>query len=79
MEFKDIDMLKTSEFSEEKDKVVFFWNNRNARRKQSGTLIFWFKKFLDKVGHDNAMLIMHTDVKDPNGQDLEAMEAFKSR
>tara|TARA_R110000824_G_scaffold261563_1_gene450183 strand:+ start:1198 stop:2457 length:1260 start_codon:yes stop_codon:yes gene_type:complete len=73
LEFKDIDMLKTSEFSEEKDKVVFFWNNRNARRKQSGTLIFWFKKFLDKVGHDNAMLIMHTDVKDPNGQDLEAI------
>ena len=29
------------------DKVIFFWNNRNARRKQSGTLIHWFKKFLD--------------------------------
>ena len=28
-----------------KDKMVFFWNNRNARRKQSGTLIFWFKDF----------------------------------
>ena len=27
-----------------KDKMVFFWNNRNARRKQSGTLIFWFKE-----------------------------------
>mgnify|MGYP003122886963 FL=1 len=52
-------------------KMVFFWNNRNARRKQSGTLIFWFKEFLDKVGHDKACLIMHTDPKDPNGQDLE--------
>tara|TARA_Y100000592_G_C5475029_1_gene321796 strand:- start:1714 stop:2967 length:1254 start_codon:yes stop_codon:yes gene_type:complete len=51
-------------------KMVFFWNNRNARRKQSGTLIFWFKEFLDKVGHDKAMLIMHTEPKDPNGQDL---------
>lgn len=56
-----------------KDKMVFFWNNRNARRKQSGTLIFWFKEFLDKVGHDKAMLIMHTEPKDPNGQDLEAI------
>ena len=55
------------------DKMVFFWNNRNARRKQSGTLIFWFKEFLDKVGHDKAMLIMHTEPKDPNGQDLEAI------
>ena len=56
--------------SDNMDKMVFFWNNRNARRKQSGTLIFWFKEFLDQVGHDKACLIMHTDPKDPNGQDL---------
>ena len=55
------------------DKFVFFWNNRNARRKQSGSLIFWFKEFLDRVGHDKACLVMHTEVKDPNGQDLEAI------
>ena len=55
------------------DKFVFFWNNRNARRKQSGTLIFWFKEFLDKVGHDKATLIMHTEPHDPNGQDLNAI------
>ena len=54
-------------------KVIFFWNNRNARRKQSGSLIFWFKEFLDKVGHDKATLVMHTEPKDPNGQDLEAI------
>jgi len=54
-------------------KMVFFWNNRNARRKQSGTLIFWFKEFLDQIGHDKATLIMHTEPKDPNGQDLEAI------
>ena len=54
-----------------KGKFIFFWNNRNARRKQSGTLIYWFKKFLDKVGHDKACLIMHTDINDPNGQPLE--------
>ena len=55
------------------NKTVFFWNNRNARRKQSGTLLYWFKEFLDKVGHDKAMLIMHTEPKDPNGQDLESI------
>ena len=53
------------------DKFLVMWNNRNARRKQSGTLIFWFKEFLDKVGHDKAVLIMHTDVRDPHGQPLD--------
>ena len=53
------------------DKFVFFWNNRNARRKQSGSLIFWFKKFLDKVGHDKASLILHTEPGDPHGQPLD--------
>ncbi len=52
------------------NKKIFFWNNRNARRKQSGTLIWWFKEWLDKVGHDKAMLMMHTDPRDPHGQDL---------
>lgn len=55
------------------DKFVCFWNNRNARRKQSGSLIYWFKAFLDKVGHDKAVLLMHTDVGDVHGQDLEAI------
>jgi len=54
-------------------KTTFFWNNRNARRKQSGSLIYWFKDFLDEVGADQARLIMHTDPKDPNGQDLVAI------
>jgi glycosyltransferase involved in cell wall biosynthesis len=57
---------------EDRDKVIFFWNNRNARRKHSGTLIWWFKEWLDKKDlHDKAQLILHTDPKDPHGQDLE--------
>jgi len=52
------------------NKTLFFWNNRNARRKQSGTLVWWFKEWLDKVGHDKATLLMHTDARDPHGQDL---------
>ena len=51
-------------------KKIFFWNNRNARRKQSGTIVWWFKEWLDKVGHDKASLLMHTDAQDPHGQDL---------
>jgi glycosyltransferase involved in cell wall biosynthesis len=52
------------------NKKLFFWNNRNARRKQSGTVLWWFKEFLDEVGHDKATLVMHTDARDPHGQDL---------
>ena len=67
--------LREKSFAEESDrnKFLFFQNNRNARRKQSGSLIFWFKEFLDRVGHDKASLIMHTDPKDVHGQDLEAI------
>ena len=54
-----------------KDKKIFFWNNRNARRKQSGSLVFWWKDFLEQVGKDKAILVMHTDPNDPHGQNLQ--------
>tara|TARA_Y100000593_G_scaffold15382_2_gene29923 strand:+ start:5954 stop:7213 length:1260 start_codon:yes stop_codon:yes gene_type:complete len=53
------------------DKFVFFWNNRNARRKQSGSLLFWYKDLLDRIGKDKTCLIMHTDITDAHGQDLK--------
>lgn len=56
-----------------KGRTLFFWNNRNARRKMSGSIVWWFKEFLDIVGHDKAALMMHTDPKDPHGQDLDAI------
>jgi len=72
-----IEMFKKEHFGEAYEKVagkfMFFWNNRNARRKQSGSLIFWFKDLLDRIGHDKAMLLMHTDVHDVHGQDLVAI------
>ena len=72
---ESIEEFKKSIFHDfyDPEKFIFFWNNRNARRKQSGSLIFWFKEFLDKIGHEKACLVMHTEVKDPNGQDLEAI------
>ena len=72
-EFYKILDEKDYNFMRQKDKTLFFWTNRNARRKMSGSVIYWFKEFLDIVGHDKAFLLMHTDPKDPNGQDLEAI------
>ena len=63
-------ILKSTEAHFNKDKKIFFWNSRNARRKQSGTLVWWFKEFLDEVGDDKACLLMHTDARDPHGTDL---------
>jgi glycosyltransferase involved in cell wall biosynthesis len=72
--FKPLEKEKVQEMRERQglqDKFVFFWNNRNARRKMSGSLIHWYKNFCDKVGHDKTVLIMHTDPNDPYGQPLE--------
>ena len=67
-----VNLRKESLTEADREKTIFFWNNRNARRKQSGTLIHWFKEWLDKTNnHDKAQLIMHTDPKDPHGQDLD--------
>ena len=73
LEGKLVKNLRDDNFKENKDKFILFWNNRNARRKMGSSLILWFKDFLDKVGHDKAILLMHTNPKDPAGPDLEAL------
>lgn len=61
-----------------KDKFIVFWNNRNARRKQSGTLIHWFSEFLkqDHIDEKNTCLVMHTKPDDPHGQPLEYLAEY---
>jgi len=65
--------LRKNNLGDDADKVIFFWNNRNARRKQTGSIMYWFKEFLDEVGHDKAKLVMHTDPHDPHGQNMYAI------
>ncbi len=67
---EEIQELKRKQFGEDDKRVTFFWNNRNARRKMSGSLVFWFNEFAEEVGPENVRLLMHTNPKDPNGQDL---------
>ena len=70
---QEIQDFREENMPQMKDKFIFFWNNRNARRKQSGSLLWWFNDFLDKVGRDKACLLLHTDPHDHNGQDLNAI------
>ena len=58
---------------EQVGKFTVFWNSRNARRKNPGSVIWWFNDFLNIVGKDKAKLLMHTDPKDVHGPDLEAI------
>ena len=68
----DIARFRQQHLGQEYDgKTIFFWNNRNTKRKQAASLVWWFKDFLDEVGHDKACLIMHTNPKEPTGPDLE--------
>jgi len=71
LEDEEIAMFKSAHFDATDDRFIFFWNNRNARRKQSNSVVWWFKEFLDEVGRDKVCLLMHTDPKDPHGPDLE--------
>jgi glycosyltransferase involved in cell wall biosynthesis len=69
---EEIAELKKKNFPGDKeDRMLFFWNNRNARRKQSGSLIWWFNEFANEVGRDKVRLVMHTDPNDPHGQPLQ--------
>jgi hypothetical protein len=75
-EYKPIEVTK--QFREEilkgKDyDYVFFWSNRNIRRKQPSDVIMAFKEFCDRIGEDKASkvaLVMHTQPTDQNGTDL---------
>ena len=67
----EVKRFKKEHFGSE-DAFLFFWNNRNARRKQSGTLVWWFNEFLkSRKDDEDIRLIMHTDPNDPYGTALE--------
>jgi glycosyltransferase involved in cell wall biosynthesis len=75
---EDLDRTKAENFGEDKkDWFKVLWVNRNAHRKMPGDLLVCWKKFLEKLqakhGHNNALLIMHTDPKDKEGPNLFAI------
>ena len=77
--------LKKSEIQEEKQRIlgkesedsfVCLWVNRNCKRKRPLDLIVSWRAFLDILPEGEqkkCLLIMHTDIKDQHGSDLESI------
>ena len=62
---------------------VFYWSNRNIRRKQPADVIWAFNRFCEMIGEERAKkvcLVMHTQPVDENGTDLpKVIEAVASK
>lgn len=76
----DADIISKSikqNFAERADWFKVLWVNRNAHRKMPGDVMIAWKQFLSEMkakhGHDNAMLVMHTDPNDIEGPNLLAV------
>ncbi len=70
----DVQAFKRANFGPHAERpFIVFWNNRNARRKQTGDVMESFSLFLKRVGKQNAALMMHTDPRDQEGQDIFAL------
>ena len=75
-EYKPVDVpsdFKQKILGDKEYDFMFFWTNRNIRRKQPSDVIMAFKKFCDDLGEEKASkvcLVMHTQPTDQNGTDL---------
>lgn len=76
MSKEEIDKHKKSNFGTKADHFKALWVNRNANRKMPNDVLVCWKQFLEELkakhGHDNALLIMHTDPSDQEGPNLLA-------
>ena len=74
-EYKKVQNMK-KQLIDDDIEFVFFYNNRNIRRKNPGDLILAFKTFCDTLSKEEAdkcCLLMHTQPRDENGTDLPAV------
>lgn len=74
--FKPIDVpesFKKEVLGNREYDFIFFWSNRNIRRKQPSDVIWAFNRFCEMLGDDaskKVALLMHTHAVDQNGTDL---------
>lgn len=78
-ELAELSKLRKELFKKDYNFVIFY-NNRNIRRKQTSTLFLAYRAFCDNLTKEEAskcLLLLHTNVADEAGTDLEAVrQAF---
>jgi glycosyltransferase involved in cell wall biosynthesis len=75
-QYKDMIEFKKNIFGGNNYKFVVFFNSRNIRRKQIPDTMLAYKFFIDQLPEEKAKkcaFILHTQVVDDNGTDLEAV------
>jgi glycosyltransferase involved in cell wall biosynthesis len=71
---EEVEQFKAENYGPHADKkFIVMWNNRNARRKQTGDVVATFAAFAKLVGKENVALFMHTSSSDPEGQNILAV------
>jgi glycosyltransferase involved in cell wall biosynthesis len=76
-ESEDLNKKKKDIFGDFNPEFVVFYNARNIRRKCTSDLIAAYSLFCDKLGKEKASkcaLLLHTQVVDENGTDLNAVK-----
>jgi glycosyltransferase involved in cell wall biosynthesis len=72
-----LEAKKKAVFGDDMPEFVVFYNARNIRRKCTSDLIAAYSMFCEKIGKEKAKkcaLLMHTQVRDDNGTDLDAVK-----
>ena len=72
-----LEAKKKAVFGDNMPEFVVFYNARNIRRKCTSDLIAAYSIFCEKIGKEKAKkcaLLMHTQVRDDNGTDLDAVK-----
>ena len=76
-DYKVMNRMKSDLFKDKEYDFIIFYNNRNIRRKNMGSIVLAYKLFCDKLEPELAkrcLLLMHTDLSDPNGTDLPEVQ-----
>lgn len=75
-DWKKLQDKKNQIFGKDQPEFVVFYNARNIRRKSTSDLIAAYALFCDSIGKEKAKkcaLLLHTQVRDENGTDLQAV------
>jgi len=75
-QYKDMIEFKKLVFGDKEFEFVVFFNSRNIRRKQIPDTMLAYKYFIDQLPEEKAKkcaFVLHTQVVDDNGTDLEAV------